>query len=396
MTLTGTAPERSSRPICLREAVVLADDQPDELRHGQPPDRVDAAACRLASSASIRCLRRLQLRPRRSSICLLALPVDLGLLLRPASLRARRPLRCSRRARPASWPRPRACFALASACSLGLLLLGGLLGLRPPSRAARRLRFAPSPAPRLCWPASRAFSSAFGRPRRRAALDRCGGVDAGAARLRAGAAGFGRARRRVAGGVGVGDGRRGRGGGRASRRRLRPAAGAARPPARASARRDCAAAERRRRRRQRLLLRQRRQERLRHAAAGSASRRGELFGRISGVIITTSSVWFFCAALLLNSRPRIGMSPMPGIFCSVDVHRVVHQAGDGERLAVLQLELGLGAARASAPGCGSRCSTTALAKSSVLTSGRTFRCTRSPFDRRREVQADAELLELRR
>src|SRR5262245_11095197 len=38
------------------------------------------------------------------------------------------------------------------------------------------------------------------------------------------------------------------------------------------------------------------------------------FGRISGVIITTSSVWPFCAALLLNSRPRTGMSPMPGIF----------------------------------------------------------------------------------
>src|SRR5205814_7266001 len=45
---------------------------------------------------------------------------------------------------------------------------------------------------------------------------------------------------------------------------------------------------------------------------------GELLARISGVIITTSSVWFLCAALLLNSRPRIGMSPMPGIFCIVE------------------------------------------------------------------------------
>ena len=72
---------------------------------------------------------------------------------------------------------------------------------------------------------------------------------------------------------------------------------------------------------------------------------GELFGRISGVIITTSSVWSFCAALLLNSKPRIGMSPMPGIFCIVDVDRVVHQTGDGERLPVVELELGLGAAR---------------------------------------------------
>jgi hypothetical protein len=35
---------------------------------------------------------------------------------------------------------------------------------------------------------------------------------------------------------------------------------------------------------------------------------------IVGVIITTSSVWFFWCALLRNSSPRIGMSPMPGIF----------------------------------------------------------------------------------
>ena len=44
----------------------------------------------------------------------------------------------------------------------------------------------------------------------------------------------------------------------------------------------------------------------------------ELFGRISGVIITTSSVWCFCAALLLNRRPRMGMSPMPATFCIVE------------------------------------------------------------------------------
>ena len=35
---------------------------------------------------------------------------------------------------------------------------------------------------------------------------------------------------------------------------------------------------------------------------------------IVGVIMTTSSVWFFWCALLRNSRPRMGMSPMPGIF----------------------------------------------------------------------------------
>src|SRR5205085_2884590 len=44
----------------------------------------------------------------------------------------------------------------------------------------------------------------------------------------------------------------------------------------------------------------------------------EPFGRISGVIMTTSSVWSFCAALLRNRRPRMGMSPRPGIFC-IDV-----------------------------------------------------------------------------
>ena len=45
----------------------------------------------------------------------------------------------------------------------------------------------------------------------------------------------------------------------------------------------------------------------------------------------------------------------------------------------VQLELGLGAARAQSAGMRKPFSTTALAKSSVLTSGRTFRCTRSPL-----------------
>ena len=35
---------------------------------------------------------------------------------------------------------------------------------------------------------------------------------------------------------------------------------------------------------------------------------------MTGVIITTSSVWFFWWALLWNRLPRTGMSPMPGIF----------------------------------------------------------------------------------
>ena len=40
---------------------------------------------------------------------------------------------------------------------------------------------------------------------------------------------------------------------------------------------------------------------------------------ICGVIMTTSSVCSRREALLLKSRPRIGMSPMPGIFCMLDV-----------------------------------------------------------------------------
>src|SRR6185503_20242584 len=45
---------------------------------------------------------------------------------------------------------------------------------------------------------------------------------------------------------------------------------------------------------------------------GSASvTPGDSVRRISGVIITTSSVRSFCAALLRNNCPRIGMSPMP-------------------------------------------------------------------------------------
>ena len=61
------------------------------------------------------------------------------------------------------------------------------------------------------------------------------------------------------------------------------------------------------------------------------------------------------------------------------VHRVVHQAGDGERLAVRSARARSRCGACSARECGSRCSTTALAKSSVLTSGRTFRCTRLPL-----------------
>ena len=44
-----------------------------------------------------------------------------------------------------------------------------------------------------------------------------------------------------------------------------------------------------------------------------------LIGEDLGVIITTSSVCALLAMRLLNRWPRIGMSPMPGIFCSDDV-----------------------------------------------------------------------------
>ena len=104
---------------------------------------------------------------------------------------------------------------------------------------------------------------------------------------------------------------------------------------------------------------------------------GELLGRISGVIITTSSVWFFCAALLLNSRPRIGISPMPGIFCIVEFMVLFINPAIANVWPLFNSS-SVSVRRVLSAGIRNPFKVIALLKSSVLTSGRTFRWTRSP------------------
>ena len=87
------------------------------------------------------------------------------------------------------------------------------------------------------------------------------------------------------------------------------------------------------------------------------------------------------------------MSPMPGIFAIVLGQGVVHQAGDRERLAVAQLDLGLGAARRE------RRHAEALEHDGVGEVERAHFGLDLQVDQvaaehgRREAQADAELLE---
>ena len=67
-----------------------------------------------------------------------------------------------------------------------------------------------------------------------------------------------------------------------------------------------------------------------------------------------------------------------GIAGDVVLRDVVEQAGDRERLPVAQLDVGFRAPRRERRECGSPGSVMPLAKSSVLTSGRTFRRIMSP------------------
>ena len=64
-----------------------------------------------------------------------------------------------------------------------------------------------------------------------------------------------------------------------------------------------------------------------------------------GVISTISSVCSARSALLLNSEPMIGSLLRIGIAERSFLRDVVEQAGNRERLAVAQLDVGLGAAR---------------------------------------------------
>src|SRR3954470_12755306 len=99
--------------------------------------------------------------------------------------------------------------------------------------------------------------------------------------------------------------------------------------------------------------------------------------RICGVIMTTSSVRFFWAALLRNRYPRIGMSPMPGIFCSVSF-MVLFSSPAIANVCPSRSSSSVAVRRVVRAGTRKPFITTALEKSSELTSGATFRCTRSP------------------
>ena len=112
---------------------------------------------------------------------------------------------------------------------------------------------------------------------------------------------------------------------------------------------------------------------------GSGGTSSGLSGRTRrGVISTSSSVRSARSALLLNRLPMIGRLPRIGICCVVVLRHVVQQAGDRERLAVAQLDVGLGAARDQRRESGSPDSVMPFAKSSELTSGRTFSRIMSP------------------
>ena len=98
---------------------------------------------------------------------------------------------------------------------------------------------------------------------------------------------------------------------------------------------------------------------------------------IVGVIITTSSVWFFWCALLRNSRPRIGMSPMPGILPIVLV-TVLFISPAIANVWPSRSSTSVSVRRVDSAGTRKPSMMTALAKSSELTSGLTFRLMRSP------------------
>ena len=94
--------------------------------------------------------------------------------------------------------------------------------------------------------------------------------------------------------------------------------------------------------------------------------------RICGVIITTSSVRFFWAALLRNSWPRIGMSPMPGIFVIVEFSELFMRPAIAN-VWPSRSSSSVDVRRVDSAGMRNPLICTALEKSSVLTSGATFR-----------------------
>ena len=95
------------------------------------------------------------------------------------------------------------------------------------------------------------------------------------------------------------------------------------------------------------------------------------------MIIRASSVFDRPFARILNSRPRIGMSPMPGIFCSVELIVLLISPAIANVWPFIR-STSVSVRRVLSAGIRNPLRRTPFAKSSVLTSGRTLRCTRSP------------------
>ena len=91
-----------------------------------------------------------------------------------------------------------------------------------------------------------------------------------------------------------------------------------------------------------------------------------------GVIMTTSSVCAFCIARLLNSQPRIGMSPMPGIL-RIESCTVLASRPAIANVCPSRSSTSVSVRRVVSAGMRKPDTVTAFAKSSELTSGRTFR-----------------------
>ena len=91
-----------------------------------------------------------------------------------------------------------------------------------------------------------------------------------------------------------------------------------------------------------------------------------------GVTTITSSFLLRFKLLLVNSFPRIGISPMPGIFCICSVTRLSIKPAIAKLCPSVKLMSDSTRLVASA-GITNPCSVKAFVKSSELTSGLTFR-----------------------
>ena len=111
------------------------------------------------------------------------------------------------------------------------------------------------------------------------------------------------------------------------------------------------------------------------------------------MIITTSSVCSLFAALLLNRLPRIGMSPMPGIFCS-DEETVLLSKPAMANVWPFSSSTSVSARRRAERGNAEPLEQNRVVEVERADLGPDVQLDAVADDFRREVQPDAELLEL--